>query len=116
MTEPRVRSKVRQIKGVPSDTNPSHTGFTTPRSPNGHRDGYGMGRGSGEEQPPLTVRRAREFQFVRSHLPEEHEGFAVSALISLQMRGRKPTKQQVLDRLAAQGRRSDQLREKGWMQ
>lgn len=69
-----------------------------------------------EEQIPLTERRAREFQFVRSHLPEEHEGMAVSALITLQMRGRKPTKQAILERLDAQGRRSDQLREKGWMQ
>jgi hypothetical protein len=68
-----------------------------------------------EELPPLESRRAREFAFVREHLSTEHEGFAVSSLIALQMAGKKPTKQQVLDRLGAQGRRSDQLREKGWM-
>ena len=69
-----------------------------------------------EELPPLEQRRAREFRFIREHLATEHEGMALSALIGLQMTGRKPTKQQVLDRLYAQGRRSDQLREKGWMQ
>lgn len=82
--------------------------------------GYGYGSGSGrrvtEEQPPLTERRAREFEFVRTHLPDEHEGMAVSALISLQMAGRKPTKQQILNRLHAQGRTAEQLRAKGWME
>lgn len=69
-----------------------------------------------EELPPLEQRRAREFRFIREHLSSEHEGMALATLIGLQMTGSKPTKQQVLDRLHAQGRRSDQLREKGWMQ
>lgn len=69
-----------------------------------------------QELPPLEQRRAKELRFIRDHLGTEHEGMALSALIALQMTGRKPTKQAVLDRLHAQGRRSDQLREKGWMQ
>ena len=108
----RLSSGDRKVRGFHMD---SKNPVRTDSGRNGIRDGMGRGWAS-EEQPPLTERRAKEFNFVRSHLPEEHEGFAVSALISLQMRGRKPTKQQVLDRLASQGRRSDQLREKGWIE
>ncbi len=111
----RTSSGDRRVRGFQNQEPKPNNPVRKDSVRNGVRDG--MGRvGVSEEQTPLTERRAKEFQFVRSHLPEEHEGMAVSALISLQMRGRKPTKQQVLDRLAAQGRRSDQLREKGWMQ
>ena len=111
----RTSSGDRRVRGYSIPESKPNKPVRMDSGSTGVRDG--MGRvGVSEEQTPLTERRAKEFQFVRSHLPEEHEGFAVSALICLQMRGRKPTKQQVLDRLAAQGRRSDHLREKGWMQ
>ena len=77
--------------------------------------GYGYGYGSGEDLQPLTERRAKEFAWVRDHLPDEHEGMAVSALISIQTFGEKPTRDSVLARLRAQGRTADQLREKGWL-
>ena len=77
--------------------------------------GYGYGSGTGEDLQPLTERRAKEFAWVRDHLPDEHEGMAVSALISIQTFGEKPTRDSVLARLRAQGRTADQLREKGWL-
>jgi len=110
----RTSSGDRKVRGFSISEPKPNKPVRTDSGSTGVRDGMGRVWVS-EEQPPLTQRRAKEFDFVRSHLPEEHEGFAVSALISLQMRGRKPTKQAVLDRLEAQGRRSDQLREKGWM-
>ena len=69
-----------------------------------------------EDQPPFTDRRAREFAWVRQHLPDEHEGMAVSALISIQTFGDKPTKESVLSRLRAQGRTAEQMRRKGWIE
>ena len=68
------------------------------------------------EQPPLTERRAKEFAWVRQHLPQEHEGMAVSALISIQTFGDRPTKESVLARLRAQGRTAEQMREKAWIE
>ena len=69
-----------------------------------------------DEQPPFIKRWAREAAFVREHLPEEHEGMAVSALISIKTFGDKPTKNAVMDRLRAQGRTAEQMREKGWIE
>lgn len=69
-----------------------------------------------DHQPPFTERLAREFAWVRQHMPEEHEGMAVSALLSIKTFGNKPTKNAVMDRLRAQGRTAEQMREKGWMQ
>ena len=81
----------------------------------GLRDG--MGRvGVGEELQPFVERRAREFAWVRQHLPDEHQGMAVSALISIKTFGDKPTKNAVMDRLRAQGRTAEQMREKGWIE
>ena len=69
-----------------------------------------------QEQPtPLVDRCAKEFAWVRQHLPDEHEGMAVSALISIKTFGDKPTKNAVMDRLRAQGRTAEQMRGKGWM-
>ena len=75
-----------------------------------------MGVGMGEELVPLVERRSREFAWVRQHLPAENEGMAVSALISIQTFGDRPTKESVLARLRAQGRTAEQMREKGWIE
>ena len=77
--------------------------------------GYGYGSGTGEDLQPFVERRAREFEWVRRHLPSENEGMAVSALLSIQTFGDRPTRESVLARLRAQGRTADQLREKGWL-
>ena len=61
-----------------------------------------------------SERRSWEFDFVRQHLPGEHSGFAVSALLSLRLLGVKPTKAAILERLEASGRSARQFREKGW--
>ena len=109
----RLSSGERKVRGFqPTDPkNPvrAESGST------GVRDG--MGRvGMGEELPPFTERRTREFAWVRQHLPDEHEGMAVSALISIQTFGDKPTKESVLSRLRAQGRTAEQMRRKGWIE
>ena len=68
-----------------------------------------------DQQRPFIERWAREVAFVRQQLPEEHEGMAVSALLSIKTFGDKPTKNAVMDRLRAQGRTAEQMREKGWI-
>ena len=65
--------------------------------------------------PPLTERRAREFAWATQHLPDEHPGLVVSALISLELAGEKQTTKTVLARLEAQGKTAEQMREKGWL-
>jgi len=65
--------------------------------------------------PPWSERRSWEFDFVRQHLPGEHPGLAVSALLSLRLLGVKPTKEAILNRLESSGRSARQLREKGWL-
>lgn len=84
--------------------------------------GYGYGSGSGRGKQSVdggmesfSERRSWEFDFVRQHLPGEHPGLAVSALLSLRLLGVKPTKEAILDRLETSGRSSRQLREKGWL-
>lgn len=68
-----------------------------------------------EDLPPLEVRKARELAFIREHLAQEHEGSALSALISLQLSGERPTKQAIFARLRAQGRTREQMEAKGWL-
>lgn len=64
---------------------------------------------SAEEPPPFTERRAREFAFAAKALPEQHPGFCVVAMIAIQMRGETPTRENVLERLAATGREASQI-------
>ena len=107
----RLSSGERKVRGF-QPTNPKNP-VRTDSGRTGVRDG--MGLGMGEELVPLVERRAKEFAWVRQHLPEEHEGMAVSALISIQTFGDRPTKESVLARLRAQGRTAEQLREKAWI-
>lgn len=74
----------------------------------------GWDRG-GDGLEAWSDRRSWEFEFVRKNLPEENAGLAVSALLSLRLLGRKPTKAAILERLEASGRSAAQLREKGWL-
>ena len=68
-----------------------------------------------DEQPPLTERRAREFEWAAKHLPAEHTGMVVSALIGLEVAGEKQTTRTVMARLEAQGRTAAQMKAKGWL-
>ena len=108
----RLSSGERKVRGF-QPTNPKNP-VRTDSGRTGVRDG--MGVGMGEELVPLVERRAKEFAWVRQHLPEEHEGMAVSALISIQTFGDRPTKESVLARLRAQGRTAEQMREKAWIE
>lgn len=109
----RLSSGERKVRGF-QPTNPKNP-VRAESGSTGVRDG--MGRvGMGEDLQPFVDRRARELAWVRQHMPEEHEGMAVSALISIKTFGDKPTKNAVMDRLRAQGRTAEQMREKGWMQ
>ena len=108
----RLSSGERKVRGF-QPTNPKNP-VRTESGRTGVRDG--MGVGMGEELVPLVERRAKEFAWVRQHLPEEHEGMAVSALISIQTFGDRPTKESVLARLRAQGRTAQQMREKAWIE
>jgi hypothetical protein len=72
-------------------------------------------KGMGEQDfPPFSERRSAEFEFVREHLPNEHAGFAVSAMIGLELQGIRPTRDRILERLRVSGRSSEQIVEKGW--
>ena len=108
----RLSSGERKVRGF-QPTNPKNP-VRTDSGRTGVRDG--MGVGMGEDLVPLVERRAKEFAWVRQHLPEEHEGMAVSALISIQTFGDRPTKESVLARLRAQGRTAEQMREKAWIE
>ena len=76
----------------------------------------GMGwDGSGKAVlEPWEERRPDAFAFARS-LEGQHIGFAAVAYIAVECTGRKPTKQNVLERLEATGRTTAQLRERGWL-
>ena len=76
--------------------------------------GYGYGSGTGNELPPFTERRAKEFAWAE-HLPDEHPGLVVSALISLELAGETQSTKTVMARLHAQGRTAEQMKEKGWL-
>ena len=108
----RLSSGERKVRGF-QPANPKNP-VRTDSGATGVRDG--MGVGMGEELVPLVERRAKEFAWVRQHLPSENEGMAVSALISIQTFGDRPTKESVLARLRAQGRTADQMREKAWIE
>ena len=109
----RLSSGERKVRGF-QPTDPKNP-VRAESQATGLRDG--MGRvGVGEELQPFVERRAREFAWVRQHLPDEHQGMAVSALISIKTFGDKPTKNAVMDRLRAQGRTAEQMREKGWIE
>jgi hypothetical protein len=79
-------------------------------------DGMGRGRKNSswkpttDEQPPLMERRAREFEWAAKHLPAEHTGMVVSALIGLEIAGQKQTTGTVMARLTEQGRTAEQRR------
>lgn len=64
---------------------------------------------SAQEQAPFTERRAREFAFAAKALPEQHPGFCVVAMIAIQMSGRTPTRENVLERLRESGREASQI-------
>jgi len=109
----RLSSGERKVRGFQS---------TEPKNPvraesgsTGHRDGYGRGWVSVEQPTPLVERCAKELAWVRTHLAQEHEGMALSALLSIQTFGDRPTKQSVMDRLRAQARTREQMEEKGWL-
>lgn len=69
---------------------------------------------SSNDLPPLTERRAREFEWAAKHLPNEHPGFVVSALIGLEVAGEKQSTSSVMARLERQGRTKAQIKAKGW--
>ena len=67
-----------------------------------------------DDLPPLTERRSREFEWAAKHLPGEHTGMVVSALIGLEIAGQKQSTATVMARLEAQGRTMAQMKAKGW--
>ena len=64
--------------------------------------------------PPLTERRAKEFAWAEQHLPAEHPGMVVSALVGLQVAGQPQSTATVMARLESQGRTMAQMKAKGW--
>jgi hypothetical protein len=101
----RVRSD--SVEGSPSD---SGMGW----------DGMGKGRKNSswkpaaDDQPAFSERRAKEFTWAKQHLPGEHPGMVVSALIGLAVAGIKQSTQSVMARLEGQGRTMRQMKAKGW--
>lgn len=65
--------------------------------------------------PSLTERRAREFAWAKQHLPDEHAGMVVSALIGMEVSGQEQTRNGVMARLECQGRTMAQMKQKGWV-
>jgi hypothetical protein len=107
-----VGSTSNPSERIPSDS----TGLASV----GSRDGMGWGgKGSKSstwkpatnELPPLKERRAREFAWAAEHLPNEHTGSVVSALIGLEVAGEKQSTASVMARLERQGRTKAQ----GWI-
>lgn len=108
-----LTSGERKVRGFRTDSETkTQTDSTRFRS---RESGMGWDGMSGEDLQPFVERCAREFAWVRQHLPSENEGMAVSALLSIKTFGDKPTKNAVMDRLRAQGRTAEQMREKGWI-
>lgn len=62
-----------------------------------------------QEMAPLSERNAREFAFAKKALPDQHLGFCVAAMLSLQVGGETPTREKVLERLRATGREASQI-------
>jgi hypothetical protein len=109
----RLSSGERRVQGYSNPQPNSKNPVRAESGSTGHRDGYGRGRA--EELPPLTERRGKEFTWATEHLPDEHPGLVVSALVSLELAGAKQTTKTVMARLEAQGRTAKQMGEKGWL-
>lgn len=108
-----LSSGERKVRGFRTDSNnPSQTDSKRFRS---RESGMGWDGLRGDDLQPLVERRAREMAWVRQHLPQEHEGMALSALLSIQTFGEKPSTQSVMARLRAQGRTREQMEAKGWL-
>lgn len=103
----RLSSGDKRIRGYQNNPVRTDSGST------GIRDG--MGRVGSNDLPPFTERRAKQFAWAERHLPEEHPGLVVSALISLELAGENQSTKTVLARLEAQGKTAEQMREKGWL-
>lgn len=103
-----------------NQTKPDQT-QTTPLRPGGIGRGRVEIRSKADWKPPsndlapLTERRAKEFAWAEKHLPDQHPGLVVSALISLELAGETQSTKTVMARLHAQGRTAEQMKEKGWM-
>jgi hypothetical protein len=77
------------------------------------REGEGSAKKhNADEMPPLAERRSREFDWAAKHLPAEHPGLVMSALIGLEVAGEKQSTASVMARLEAQGRTAKQRRAK----
>lgn len=77
--------------------------------------GRGWDGSGGVELVPWSERRSKILDYVARVLPDEHQGMAASACLTLKMSGTKPTPEAILERLRAQGRSAEQMRAKGWM-
>lgn len=77
--------------------------------------GWGGRGGEGVDLVPWSERRSKILDYVARVLPDEHQGMAASACLTLKMSGTKPTPEAILERLRAQGRSAEQMRAKGWM-
>jgi hypothetical protein len=71
-------------------------------------------RFNAEDAPSFTEQNEREFSWVTKHLPDEHPGFAVSALIGMEVAGIDRSRNSVMARLESQGRTMAQMKAKGW--
>lgn len=107
------RSRVREYStpGVPLESQQ--------RSPRDSGMGWDKGGVSGkggswkpapDDQPAFSECRAKEFAWAEQHLPGEHPGMVVSALIGLEVAGQKQSTQSVMARLEGQGRTAEQRR------
>ena len=74
----------------------------------------GAWKPAAEDQPAFSERRAPEFAWAEQHLPDEHRGMVVSALIGLEVAGQSRSTGSVMARLESQGRTMKQLKAKGW--
>ena len=100
-----------------NQTKPNQTQTTPSRAGGISRSRISVAPGASVdgELPAWSERRADLFEFVQTHLSDEHEGFCVVAAIAVRQSGRKITRNAILDRLRATGRTAEQLREKGWL-
>lgn len=116
MPKPRLSSAGKSMPAFPKESEGNPNGIPTVGVPHGTRVGSGRGSGGGSWKPtadalsPLTERRAKEFAWAEQHLPGEHPGMVVSALIGLEVAGQKQSTQSVMARLEGQGRTAEQRR------
>jgi hypothetical protein len=104
-----IANRQRQRQGIDRAEQRARTG-EIPRG-NSRPKGTGAKEASGAELPPLKERRAREFAWAAEHLPNEHTGSVVAALIGLEVAGEKQSTASVMARLERQGRTKAQ----GWI-